>query len=166
MTIGEERSFLDQLMDLYRAGDPSATDDSPGTQMVRVVQQVYLQIALQDYAAAVALMTDDFEMEIIGPPEIPLVGCWRGRTEVQEALRRNFSLLVDQRPVLIGVATHRDAVVVMGRETGRVVATQRPYSVHWVQWFTLRDGRLCRFLEIFDSDELGSAFQNLPPDRR
>jgi ketosteroid isomerase-like protein len=111
-------------------------------------------------------MTDDFEMEIIGPPEIPLVGCWRGRGEVQAALQRNFSLLVDQRPVLIGVATHRDAVVVMGRETGRVAATQRPYSVHWVQWFTLRDGQLCRFLEIFDSDELGSAFQNSPPDRR
>lgn len=166
MTIGEERSFLDQMMDLYRAGDPSATDDSPGTAMVRAVQQVYLQIALQDYAAAVALMTDDFEMEIIGPPEIPLVGCWKGRPEVERALARNFSLLADQRPQLIGVATHRDAVVVMGRESGRVVATGRSYFVHWVQWFTLRDGRLCRFLEIFDGDELGDAFQKSPVIRR
>ncbi|MDZ4685085.1 MAG: nuclear transport factor 2 family protein [Planctomycetaceae bacterium] len=159
MTIGEERSFLDQLMDLYRAGDPSATDDSPGRQMVRAVQQVYLQIALADYAAAVELMTDDFTMEIIGPPEIPLVGCWHGKAEAEAALSRNFSLLEDQVPQLIGVATHRDAVVVMGRETGRVKATGRPYAVHWVQWFTLRDDRLTRFLQIFDADEIGGAFQ-------
>jgi uncharacterized protein len=159
MTIGEERSFLDQLMDLYRAGDPSATDDSPGTQMVRIVQAIYLQIALGDYAAAVEWMTDDFTMEIIGPAEIPLVGCWRGKAEAEAALARNFSLLEDQAPQLIGVATHRDAVVVMGRETGRVKATGHAYAVHWVQWFTLRDGRLCRFLQLFDSDELSGAFR-------
>lgn len=158
MTIGEERSFLDQLMDLYRAADPQATDNSPGTQMVRTVQQVYLGIALQDYHGCVQLMTEDFEMEILGPPEIPFSGCWRGRDEAQQAIARNFAQLEDQRPELIGVTVHRDAVLVMGWETGRVVATKKSYSVHWVQWFTFRGPLICRFLEIYDSGEISPAF--------
>lgn len=159
MTIGEERSFLDQLMDLYRAADRQATDDSLGTQMVRVVQQVYLAIAMQDYATCMQSMTEDFEMEILGPPEIPFSGCWRGRAEAQQAIARNFAQLEDQLPQLIGVTVHRDAVLVMGRETGRVVATKKPYSVHWVQWFTFRGPLICRFLEIYDSGEISTAFQ-------
>ncbi len=159
MTIGDERSFLDQLMDLYRAGDPAATDSSPGTLMVRAVQQLYVAIALQNYAGAVELMTDDFEMEILGPPEIPFTGSWRGRANIAAVLEHNFSQLEDQAPQLIGVTSHRDAVLVMGRETGRVKRTQQAYHLHWVQWFTFRGPLLCRFLEIFDSQELSTAFE-------
>ncbi|MDX1968161.1 MAG: nuclear transport factor 2 family protein [Planctomycetaceae bacterium] len=162
MTIGNERSFLDQLMQLYRAGDLSATDESSGTQMVGIVQQVYLRIVLQDYAGATELMTADFEMEILGPPEIPLTGCWRGRQEVAAALERNFSLVEEQVPHLIGVSAHREAVLVMGRESGRVSATQLPYHVHWVQWFTFRGPLVCRFLQIFDSEEVDTAFGTSP----
>lgn len=162
MTIGPEQSFLDQIMHLYRAGDPTATEEGIGTQMVRQVQQVYAAIVLQDYARAVTLMTEDFEMEILGPQEIPITGCWKGREGIAEVLEFNFSQFENQAPQLIGVSAHRDAVLVMGRETGLVRSTQRPYSVHWVQWFTFRDLQLCRFLEIFDSDEISGAFDPEP----
>lgn len=158
MTIGEERSFLDQLMDLYRAGDSSATDDSAGTLMVRTIQQLYLQIVTQNYVAATELMTEDFEMEILGPASIPFTGSWRGRQGIASVLEHNFSQLENQVPQLIGVTAHQDAVLIMGRETGRVKSTQAPYSVHWVQWFTFRGPLLCRFLEIFDSQNLTTAF--------
>lgn len=158
MTIGEERSFLDQLMDLYRAADPSATDDSLGTLMVRCVQEIYRAIALRDYAGAAARMSEDFVMEILGPPEIPFTGYWEGREQMAAVLERNFSQLDDQTPQLIGVSAHRDAVLVMGRETGRVRSTGKPYALHWVQWFTFREFELCRFLQIFDSDGLTDAF--------
>ena len=162
MTIGEERSFLDQLMDLYRAGDSSATDDSPGTLMVRAIQQFYLQIAMQNYAAATEFMTEDFEMEILGPSSIPLTGSWRGRQGIAQVIEHNFSQLEDQNPQLIGVTAHQDAVLIMGRETGRVKSTQVSYSVHWVQWFTFRGPQFCRFLEIFDSENLSIAFEPRP----
>lgn len=158
MTIGPEQSFLDQIMHLYRAGDPSATEASTGTQMVRRVQDVYAAIVLQDYSRAVELMTDDFEMEILGPESIPITGFWKGRDQIAAVLEFNFSQFENQAPQLLGVSAYRDAVLVMGRETGVVRSTQRPYSVHWVQWFTFRDHSLCRFLEIFDSDEISGAF--------
>jgi ketosteroid isomerase-like protein len=158
MTIGSDRSFLDQLMDLYRAGDLAATDESHGTRLVRTLQQVYLAIARQDYVGATRWMTDDFQMEILGPPEIPLTGCWRGRAETAAALEQNFSRLENQVPELIGVTVQVDAVLVMGRESGRVRETQIDYDVHWVHWFTFRGPLLCRVLEIFDSREISPAF--------
>ncbi len=162
MTIGNERSFLDRLMDSYRAGDLHATDESPGTQMVRAIQAIYTAIALQDYAAIAAHISADFTLEIIGPPEIPLVGCWSGREKAIAAIGQNFGLLENQFPRILGVVAQESAVLVMGYETGRVVATQCEHSVHWVQWYTFQEGKLGRVLQIFDSQAVAPAFLNEP----
>ncbi|MDP1799060.1 MAG: nuclear transport factor 2 family protein [Planctomycetaceae bacterium] len=162
MTIGEERSFLERLMDSYRAGDPSATDTSAGTRMVLSIQAIYTAIALQNYAAIAELISPEFELEIIGPPEIPIVGCWRGREEAIAAIGHNFGLLENQFPRILGVVAQESAVLVMGYETGRVVATQRDYSVHWVQWYTFHEGILSRVLQIFDSQAIRPAFLDNP----
>lgn len=162
MTIGEERSFLERLMDSYRAGDLRATEDSPGTRMVRSIQGIYTAIALQNYVAIGELIAPTFELEIIGPPEIPIVGSWSGRDVAIAAIGRNFGLLENQFPRILGVVAQESAVLVMGYETGRVVATQRDYSVHWVQWYTFRDGVLSRVLQIFDSQAIQPAFLDKP----
>lgn len=162
MTIGEERSFLVRLMDSYRAGDPCATEATPGTQMVRSIQAIYTAIALQNYIAIAELISADFELEIIGPPEIPIVGCWKGRDAAIAAIGRNFGLLENQFPRILGVVAQESAVLVMGFETGRVIATLRDYSVHWVQWYTFRNGILSRVLQIFDSQAISPAFQKEP----
>jgi len=162
MTIGEERSFLDRVMDAYRAGDPLATDSSPGTQMVRAIQAVYTAIALQDYPAIATQVAPDFTLEIIGPPEIPFVGCWSGRESALAAIVRNCSMLENQSPRILSVAARDSAVLVMGAETGRVVATGLDYSVHWVQWYTFREQTLSRVLQIFDSQSIVTAFHHAP----
>lgn len=158
MTIDSAPLFIDQMMRLFRASDLRETEDSPGTRMVRLVQQTYRHIVANDFDGLTHLLTDDFEMEILGPASIPISGLWRGKDAVRQALSSNFSLLQDQVPDLIGVNRYRDAILVMGRETGRVRATQKPYQVHWVQWFTFRDDQLCRMLEIFDDQQIGQAF--------
>ncbi len=162
MTIGEDRSFLEQVMDAYRQGDTSARADSPGTRMVEAIQATYLAIVMQDYVRCTELMTDDFSLEIIGPPEIPIVGRWQGRIAVAEAMARNFGEFVDQNPVILGVVAQEQAVLVMARETGRVVKTNQPYDVHWCQWFTFRGDQLCRVLEIFDHRPIQAAYVSGP----
>lgn len=162
MTIGDDRSFLDQLMDAYRLGDPGAQPGSPGLRMVETIQAAYLAIATQDYIRCTELMTDDFSLEIIGPPEIPIVGRWQGHAEVAAAMARNFGEFVDQRPVILGVVAQEQAVLVMARETGRLVRNDQPYDVHWCQWFTFRGEQLCRVLEIFDHRPIRDAYTSRP----
>lgn len=162
MTIGDERSFLDQVMDVYRAGAPGANEDSPGMRMVRSIQQTYTAIALQDYPAIANHIAPDFTLEIIGPAEIPVVGCWSGRDEALAAIGRNFGMFENQTPRILGVVAQESAVLVMGHETGRVTATGRDYAVHWVQWYTFRSGTLARVLQIFDNQAIAPAFLDNP----
>lgn len=162
MTIGEDRSFLDQVMDAYRLGDPGAQPGSAGLRMVEAIQATYRAIAMQDYVRCTELMTDDFSLEIIGPPEIPIVGRWQGHKAVVEAMARNFGEFVDQRPVILGVVAQDQAVLVMARETGRVVKTDQLYHIHWCQWFTFRGDQLCRALEIFDHRPIQAAYGSGP----
>lgn len=163
MTFESGVPFLDQLVALHRAGDSTATEDAVSTQMVRTICNVYLRLMQGDYVGATDQMTDDFSLEILGPPEIPMTGNWRGKETVAIALEKNFSQLEQQNPQVLGVTSHADAVLVMGRETGRVRATGCDYDVHWVQWFTFRGPLLCRMLEIFDSQEISPAFHPTPP---
>jgi ketosteroid isomerase-like protein len=44
-----------------------------------------------------------------------------------------------------------DTVVVLGHEKGRFRPTGRDYELHWVQFFTFRDGKLARFRELADT---------------
>src|SRR5262245_4548505 len=118
---------------------------------VAIIQQQYQAIGRGDGEEAVAFLADDIEMEIVCPPELPLVRTASGRPAASEAIRRNFSMLDDQRPVIERVAANGDTVVVLGRETGRVISTGREYEVQWEQRFLFRDGKIVRFYEIADS---------------
>lgn len=41
-------------------------------------------------------------------------------------------------------------MVVIAHDQGRIRATDSPYSLHWVQVATFRDGKLARMREIVD----------------
>jgi ketosteroid isomerase-like protein len=45
-------------------------------------------------------------------------------------------------------------VVVIARESGRFRPSGHPYETHWVQIFTLRDGKIARFRQICDGSTL------------
>lgn len=158
MATIDDREFLGQLLTAYLAGDRRATVDSPGAELVRVVEKMYLAIAQGDYARLTSHMTEDFEMEIVGPAVVPFVGSWRGRAAAEAAIRHNFSLVEDQHPEILSVAAYHESVLVMARERGRITQTGREYQVHWVQWFTFREGLVCRFLETFDGNSIAHAF--------
>jgi hypothetical protein len=48
-------------------------------------------------------LAEDIEMVNVGPAALPFVVCWRGPTQVVEAVRRNFSWMEDQRPEVLTV---------------------------------------------------------------
>lgn len=163
MTIGGDRSYLDGLMDAYRAGEPRATEGSDGARKVRTVQCFFRAVVGSDDAALSAIATDNLEMEVIGPATLPIAGHWSGRGRVAAAMRAKFHLFTDQQAEIVGVVAQENAVLVMGREMGRVIASGAAYHVHGVHWFTFREEKLCRLLEIFDNQAiwpsvLGSPF--------
>jgi ketosteroid isomerase-like protein len=143
--------FIDRLLPAYNEGDPSAAAKEAEAANVARLVDMYRAIGRGDFAAALDLFANDMDMEIIGPSAVPISGRWRGKDQVAAALVRNFSLFEDQRPRVQSVVAQGDTVVVMGHETGRYRPTGRTYELHWVQFFTFRDGQLTRFRELADT---------------
>jgi ketosteroid isomerase-like protein len=143
--------MINRLRHAFEEGDPEAPAKQTEAANVEQVQDQYRALARGDFPAFVEKLADDVELEIVGPPEVPFVGRWRGRATVAEAVRTNFALLEDQRPEIQSVVAQGDTVVLVAREQGRYRPTGRAYDLHWVQLFTFRDGKVSRVREFFDS---------------
>jgi ketosteroid isomerase-like protein len=149
--------FIDKLRDAFEDDDSNAAAKVMESNNVTLIQDQYRAIARGDFAAFVNLLADDIEMEIVGPSAVPFVGSWRGRQQVVDAIGKNFSHLEDQHPEVQSVVAQGDMVVVTAKERGRIKATGRTYEVHWVQYFTFRNGKVVRFRELFDSGAMLDA---------
>lgn len=149
--------FIDSLRDAFREGDPQSDTKQAEFGNVCLIQRQYEAIARGDFAAAVAFFSDDIEMEIVGPPELPFLRHASGRAAVSEAMRHNFAQLTDQQPEIDSVTAQGDTVVVFGRERGRYASTGHDYALHWVQRFHFRDGKVVRFRELAEHAPLLEA---------
>ena len=51
-----------------------------------------------------------------------------------------------------------DRVVVLGRETSRVIQTDKRYTMSWVHVLTIRNGRVLHLREYNDTAAMAAAF--------
>jgi ketosteroid isomerase-like protein len=151
--------FINSLHAGFLHGDERAADKQTEARHVELLQDQYRAIERGDFAAFGNLLDEDVDFEIVGPLEIPIVGHHRGRQQVAAAVRKNFSLLEDQRPRAHAVVAQGDTVVIHGQESGRIRDTGRAYDIHWVQILTFRDGKVVKFREVFDSAPILAAMR-------
>ena len=140
--------------------DPAAGDGERSSREaanLRRITDLYTQIAGEDWDALEGALTDDVEMEIVGPPGSPWQGIVRGPEAVVRQIRDNFSMVEEQTPQIVSIGTDGDTVTVAGREEGIVRATGERYGMNWVQQFTFRDDRIARFHEVLDPVPAASA---------
>jgi ketosteroid isomerase-like protein len=149
--------FIERLENAFHEGDPRATEKTAEKDNVKSLQEQYRALVRGDVAAFAATLADDVELDILGGPDLPFAGRWKGRDEVIKAVVLNFSLLEDQQPEVESVVAQGDTVVVFARERGRFKATGREYDIRWAQWFTFRDGLLFRMRELAEEGPLVAA---------
>jgi ketosteroid isomerase-like protein len=150
MTADYMRAFVEGIEPAFRRGDSTVENKVAETENVQVLREFYRAIARGDLATAASYFHDDMDLEITGPPSLPILGRWRGRDEVAAAVVSNFAMLKDQRPEIRSLIAQGDGVVVFGHEEGVFVATDASYAVHWVQVYRFRDGRIAHLHEIVD----------------
>src|SRR5580692_5109730 len=88
-----------------------------------VLHAAYGAIVRGDFGAFGESVTDDVELSIRGFD--PINGTWRGRNEVVEATRKNFTQLDSQQPTIEGMISQGDCVAVLLRESGVVRTTRK-----------------------------------------
>ncbi|WP_020472558.1 nuclear transport factor 2 family protein [Zavarzinella formosa] len=143
--------FIDDLQPAFEAGDAHARTKSPEAANFGLVKAVYEALNQGDLKAFLSMLSEDMELEIVGPPVVPFVGRWKGRAELAVAIPRNFSVIGDLKPEIISVVAQGDTVVVVAREKGRYKPNDRPYETNWVQTYTISGGKVVKMRQVFDS---------------
>lgn len=119
---------------------------------VRVVQEAYAAFKRGDIPSVLDACTDDVDWFLPGLPDIILVaGQRRGREQVGQFFAAiNEHQEVQQFDPQEFIA-QGDKVVVLGHYQWRIKTTGRPFESDWVHVFTLRDGKIAKFREYYDT---------------
>jgi ketosteroid isomerase-like protein len=140
-SIPRDREYTDKFL---RTTSSAATEDIKDPQTV--LHAAFDAIIQGDFDAFGESITDDAELTVCGFGALD--GTWRGRGEVVAATRRNFALLVNQKPKIESIISQGDRVAVLLRESGVFKTSGQAYSVRGVQWFTFSDGKISKIDEI------------------
>lgn len=154
MGLNIDQQFFDTFEAAFQEGDTNLASKSEEAGNVHQVEQLYRILAQGDFTALGELLADDVVFEIIGSSANPFAGYAKGRQQVIDAARHNFSLLEDQQPQIESVVAQGDTVVVMARERGRFAPTGQDYDFYWVQLYTFKEGKLVRIRELADTGAL------------
>jgi uncharacterized protein len=145
--------FVACVQPAFEADDETVEAKTVEKENVARLRGMYEALTKGDANAFPTLLAEDIELTITGPPTLAMVGSWKGRDQVLQAAAVNFARLEDQKPELLSVTAQGDQVAVVAREQGRLTPSGKSYDVHWLQLFTIREGRITRILEFCDDPE-------------
>ena len=133
---------------VFAEGDREAESKSLEKHNVAAVKAMVEAVARDDYDALSRAVADDVTLRILAPPDVPFIRSADGAPAFIDAVRRNFAMLEEQKPVALSIVAQGDSVVCIVREQGRYVEDHRPYDMHAVQEFLFREGKLARIFEL------------------
>lgn len=126
---------------------------------VQIVQQVYKYFGEKNVPAILSLFDKDVVWERPGAPDIPFSGTFNGH----EGLIKFFTL-VGQSVKISEFSpkeflSNEDTVAVIGDDEAEVISTGKKYITHWIQTFTLKDGKVIHGRVYIDTLQIARAFQ-------
>lgn len=118
---------------------------------VRLVQEAYKNVKTRDMESLLKSFAEDVEWELPEMENVPFSGTWKGRDGVKQFFAKVFELqdIVELEPEDYFTSDHQ--VVVLGRFTMRVKATDRSFSSKWAHVWTIKDGEVKRFYQYVDT---------------
>lgn len=127
---------------------------------VSFIKEQYEAFRRGDFELLLDSVIDDVEWITPGPQGVlPLAGNRRGREEVAQF----FSLLSDANEYSLfeplEFIAQGDRVVVLVKAQGKARATGYPFDVEMVHLFTVRDGKVERFREFYDTAAILDAYR-------
>ena len=124
----------------------------------QVVDALFAAIQSGDRDRILALLSDDVEWWVAGPPEIPYAGSFRGRDEVGEFFA-TFNEAIDYESWHAHeFIAEGETVVVVGEERWRAKPSGQLVDNPWVLVITVHAGQVVRFRAYEDTAAAKEAF--------
>jgi hypothetical protein len=126
---------------------------------IKIVKQLYAAFSNRDIPAILEMLSPDVEWGEPPNPYNPAGGMRRGHAGflkwVDIGRQAEDILVLEPRKMLVD----EDSVAVVGFIKCRVIATGKTYESDFVHLVTLRDGKVSKFQEFFDTYAAGEAFR-------
>ena len=126
---------------------------------LEIVRHLYAAFAERRIDAILAVLSPEVEWGEPDNPHNPAAGVHRGHDgflEWADIGRRSEEILaLEPRKMLVD----EDSVAVVGFTRCRALTTGKVYDTDFVHLITLRDGKVTKFQEFFDTYAAGEAFR-------
>jgi uncharacterized protein len=103
------------------------------------------------------MMTDDVTFVVPGPPEIGAAGSWRGHTGVRDCFVRLREAQENQSIHIREFVAQGNTVVVDLHVVAKARSAGKTFESDIVHFFTIRDGRVAKLVDFFDTAALVEA---------
>ncbi|MEV0415181.1 nuclear transport factor 2 family protein [Streptomyces sp. NPDC050448] len=133
------------------------------TQNVEVVRRFFQLFEEGRLADIEPLLAPDFEWVYHGPASLPWAGVYRGVEGFREFFAIVRELIQVQECEAYDYLDAGDRVVVLGVSRTLVLANDARYEAQWMNVFTVRDGLISRYLDLYDTASVVDALRR---DRR
>jgi ketosteroid isomerase-like protein len=128
---------------------------------IATVQELYAAFGRGDIPAIMSSLADDVVWESEAPAIISFGGIRHGKTETQDFFA---GLAKDHSNPLLTIAeiiSSGDTVMAIGRYTATVKATGRKLDSPIAHYWKLRDGKIARYVGLFNTGAAVEAMQPL-----
>jgi ketosteroid isomerase-like protein len=123
-----------------------------------LVQKLYAAFAKGDVQTILDHCTDDIEWNMEGPAIIPYSGKRRGTAQVLQFFHALATTQSNQKLTTEIFVEQGDHVATLGRYTGTVTATGKPFDGPVAHFFTIRDGKVSRFVDVGETADMAAAY--------
>ena len=127
-------------------------------QNTALIQKVYADFGRGDIPAILDALTADVEWTLEGPSIIPFTGSRKGPSEVLGFFQALGATQQNMKLTTEAWVAQGDTVATLGRYSGTVTATGKHFDTRIAHFFTIRDGKISRFVDLGDTAAFAEAY--------
>jgi ketosteroid isomerase-like protein len=128
-------------------------------QNAALIQSLYDAFSRGDLPFILDRLTEDVEWTLEGPSIIPYAGKRKGIAQVKEFFEALVGTQTNMKLTMGPLMAQGDQVSGLGRYAATVVATGRSFDTPVGHFFTVRDGKISRFVDLVDTAANADAYR-------
>ena len=128
-------------------------------QNTALIQKTYDAFGQGDVQTILNNLTDDIEWISEGPEIIPYAGKRTGIAQVKGFFEALATTQTGQKLTIESTVAQGDLVATVGRYAGTVKATGKKVDVPIGHFFTFRNGKVSRFVNLTDTATVADAYR-------
>ena len=124
-----------------------------------LIQKLYDAFGKGDMNTILGTLADDADWIMEGPTIIPYSGKRKGIAQIVEFFQALATTQTGQKLTVETIVAQGDVVATFGRYSATVTATGKKFDSHVAHFFTIRNGKIAKFVDVVDTASMADAYR-------